>query len=77
MVRGFAVITSDIFVVPGIRPVDNVGEPRDDQKRVVDVETAFRSGADYVVVGRPIRQAAAPRSAAADFQSRIANVFTQ
>jgi len=66
-----------LIVVPGIRPVENIAEPRDDQKRVVDVETAFRTGADYVVVGRPIRNAANPRAAAADFQTRIANVFQQ
>jgi orotidine-5'-phosphate decarboxylase len=64
-----------LIVVPGIRPVENVAEQRDDQKRIVDVETAFTNGADYVVVGRPIRQAADPRVAAADFQARIANVF--
>ena len=64
-----------LIVVPGIRPVENVAEPRDDQKRVVDVEAAFGSGADYVVVGRPIRQARDPRAAAADFQTRIAKIF--
>jgi orotidine-5'-phosphate decarboxylase len=64
-----------LIVVPGVRPVENVLEGTDDQKRVVDVETAFANGADYVVVGRPIRQAADPRSAAADFQARIAGVF--
>lgn len=60
-----------LVVVPGIRPVANV----DDQKRVVDVEEAFLRGADYIVVGRPIRQAADPRQAAADMQARIAAVF--
>ncbi len=62
-----------LIVVPGIRPVEN--DEADDQKRTVDVETAFRNGADYVVVGRPIRQAPDSRNAAAEFQSRIANVF--
>jgi orotidine-5'-phosphate decarboxylase len=66
-----------LIVVPGIRPVENVGEGRDDQKRVVDVETAFRDGADYVVVGRPIRNAIDRRGAAADFQARIVRVFGQ
>ena len=65
-----------LIVVPGIRPFDNELEGRDDQKRVVDVDTAFKNGADYVVVGRPIRQAADPRVAAAGFQARIANVFS-
>jgi orotidine-5'-phosphate decarboxylase len=65
-----------LIVVPGIRPFDNEREGRDDQKRVVDVVTAFKNGADYVVVGRPIRQAADPRAAAEGFQARIAKVFS-
>ena len=64
-----------LIVVPGIRPVDNERERRDDQKRVVDLETAFTNGADYVVVGRPIRQATDPRAAAEHFQARVARVF--
>lgn len=67
---------SFLIVVPGIRPVENVLERRDDQKRIVDVETAFTNGADYVVVGRPIRDALDPNAAAADLQQRIAKVFT-
>jgi orotidine-5'-phosphate decarboxylase len=66
-----------LVVVPGIRPVENMLEGRDDQKRIVDVETAFRNGADYVVVGRPIRSVVDRRGAAADFQARIARVFGQ
>lgn len=63
-----------LFVVtPGIRPVDN--RPEDDQKRVVTVEDAFHNGADYIVVGRPIRDAADPAGAAVDIQQRIAQVF--
>ena len=42
-----------IAVTPGIRPVAN----DDDQKRIVDVKTAFESGSDYIVVGRPIKNA--------------------
>jgi orotidine-5'-phosphate decarboxylase len=62
-----------LLVTPGIRPVEN--RPSDDQKRAVDVATAFRSGADYIVVGRPIRQAPDPRAAAADIQRTIAAIF--
>lgn len=62
-----------LIVVPGIRPVANV----DDQKRVVDVEDAFRKGADYIVVGRPIRNAPDPRKAAEDIQARIARLFAR
>jgi orotidine-5'-phosphate decarboxylase len=42
-----------------------------DQKRVVTVETAFSNGADYIVVGRPIRDAASPRAAAEAMQASI------
>ncbi|MBT8442649.1 MAG: orotidine-5'-phosphate decarboxylase [Gammaproteobacteria bacterium] len=62
-----------LVVTPGIRPVEN--RPSDDQKRVVTVEQAFRDGADYIVVGRPIRDADDPRVAAAGIQATIAEVF--
>ncbi|MCP5364345.1 MAG: orotidine-5'-phosphate decarboxylase [Hyphomicrobiales bacterium] len=63
-----------IVVVPGIRPVLN--RPTDDQKRTVDVEDAFLNGADYIVVGRPIRNAADPCTAAEAIQLRIARLFS-
>jgi orotidine-5'-phosphate decarboxylase len=63
-----------LVVSPGIRPVEN--RPADDQKRVVTVEQAFRNGADYIVVGRPIRDAADPHAAALEVQSQIQAVFT-
>jgi len=59
-----------LVVTPGIRPVDN--KPSEDQKRVVTVEKAFSNGADYIVVGRPIRNAASPREAAASMPAEIA-----
>ena len=58
------------IVVPGIRPVKN----NDDQKRTVDVEDAFENGADYIVVGRPIKDDPNPRKAAEDIQERIAKI---
>ena len=61
-----------LVVTPGIRPVDN--KPAGDQKRVVSVETAFSNGADYIVVGRPIRDADSPRAAAEAIQKSIAAV---
>ena len=64
-----------LIVTPGIRPVLN-GTP-DDQKRVVGVREAFLNGADYIVVGRPIKNAADPRKAATDIQSTIATLFSQ
>jgi len=62
-----------IVVTPGIRPVEN--RPIDDQKRVVGVPEAFANGADYIVVGRPIRDAADPRAAAEQIQTTIAGLF--
>ena len=62
-----------VVVTPGIRPVDN--KPSADQKRVVTVETAFSNGADYIVVGRPIRDAENPRIAAESMQQLIATQF--
>jgi orotidine-5'-phosphate decarboxylase len=62
-----------IVVTPGIRPVEN--RPADDQKRVVGVADAFGNGADYIVVGRPIRDAADPRLAAEAIQATIAGLF--
>ena len=64
-----------LVVTPGIRPVEN--RPVDDQKRVVTVEDAFRLGADYIVVGRPIRDAADPKAAAEAVQASIAAVAQQ
>ncbi|QSA98841.1 orotidine-5'-phosphate decarboxylase [Methylococcus sp. EFPC2] len=63
-----------LVISPGIRPVEN--RPADDQKRVVSVEQAFRNGADYIVVGRPIRDAGDRRAAALAAQAQIAAVFS-
>jgi orotidine-5'-phosphate decarboxylase len=65
-----------LIVSPGIRPVAN-RLVTDDQKRVVDVEEAFHRGADYIVVGRPIRDAESPKEEAEKFQSRIAALFKE
>jgi orotidine-5'-phosphate decarboxylase len=64
-----------IVVTPGIRPVEN--RPADDQKRVVGVGEAFSNGSDYIVVGRPIRDAADPRAAAESIQATIAAQFAR
>ena len=60
-----------IGVTPGIRPVAN----DDDQKRVVDVATAFKSGSDYIVVGRPIKNAENRYEAATNIQKIIRSSF--
>ncbi|OGV63346.1 MAG: orotidine 5'-phosphate decarboxylase [Lentisphaerae bacterium RIFOXYB12_FULL_65_16] len=49
-----------VLVVPGIRPA---GSGTDDQKRVMTPRAAAAAGADYIVVGRPIRQAPDPQAA--------------
>jgi orotidine-5'-phosphate decarboxylase len=61
-----------LVVTPGVRPA---GAGAQDQKRVVDVAQAFAAGADYIVVGRPIRDAADPRAAAEAIQATIAGAF--
>jgi orotidine-5'-phosphate decarboxylase len=61
-----------ITVTPGIRPVDN--KTSDDQKRTVDVAQAFESGTDYIVVGRPIRDAENPYEMAKSIQKTISEV---
>lgn len=59
-----------ICVTPGIRPVENRVEA--DQKRVMSPAEAIKAGADYLVVGRPIRDAADPRAMALSLQAEIA-----
>lgn len=67
--RGFQAVT------PGIRAA---GEPigRDDQSRVVTPAMAIRRGSDYLVIGRPIRDAADPRAAARAIAAEIQGALT-
>jgi orotidine-5'-phosphate decarboxylase len=62
-----------LVVTPGIRAPGAKGS--DDQKRTMDVAQAFAAGADYIVVGRPIREAPDPKVAAQDIQKTIASIF--
>jgi orotidine-5'-phosphate decarboxylase len=62
-----------LIVTPGIRPADAKGG--DDQRRIVTPTRAFSAGADHIVVGRPIRDAADPRRAALSIQEEIAALF--
>lgn len=61
------------IVTPGIRPEGE--RPADDQKRVMTVEAAIRGGADYLVIGRPIRDAADPYAAALHVQGTLQGMF--
>jgi orotidine-5'-phosphate decarboxylase len=60
-----------LIVVPGIRPATGPGAAPGDQKRIATPEHAIRSGADYLVVGRPLRDAAEPAKA---FDALVAEV---
>jgi len=62
-----------LIVSPAIRPMEN--RTVDDQKRIVTPEQAFLAGADYIVVGRPIRDAKDPRAAAEKLQRTIESLF--
>jgi orotidine-5'-phosphate decarboxylase len=57
-----------LLVVPGIRPA---GAALGDQKRVGTPAEAIAAGADHLVVGRPIRDAANPAQAFADIVQEI------
>lgn len=50
------------LITPGIRPASEAGS--DDQKRIMTPADAARAGSTYIVVGRPILQAADPAAAA-------------
>ncbi len=58
-----------MLVTPGIRPA---GAAMGDQKRAATPAEAIRAGADYLVVGRPITEAADPRAAAEAIVAEIA-----
>lgn len=59
-----------VVVTPGIRP--DWGEVnKDDQMRIVTPYQAVKNGADYIVVGRPIRTASDPAAAAAKVVEEI------
>ena len=59
-----------LIVTPGVRPA---GAELGDQKRVTTPAQAIAAGADHVVVGRPVRDAASPRQAALAIQAEMAS----
>ena len=60
-----------LLVVPGIRPSSGEAATNGDQKRVSTAAQAITHGADHIVVGRPIRDAADPARA---FAALVAEV---
>ncbi len=60
-----------LAVTPGIRPAWSL-ETRSDQQRITTPAEAVAAGADYLVIGRPIRDAADPRIAAGRIAQEIA-----
>nr|HDN00310.1 orotidine-5'-phosphate decarboxylase [Deltaproteobacteria bacterium] len=60
-----------LIVTPGIRPGKNIEISEDDQTRIVTAQDAIKNGADYVVVGRPIREANDPVAVVESMQSEI------
>src|ERR1700710_539776 len=60
------------LVTPGIRPA---GSATGDQKRIMTPARAIAAGADYLVVGRPITEAADPKAAAAAIQAEISQAL--
>jgi orotidine-5'-phosphate decarboxylase len=63
-----------IAVTPGIRPAWSLVN-QDDQKRIVTPADAIRNGSDYVVIGRPIRDAKDPADAARKVAEEIASAL--
>jgi orotidine-5'-phosphate decarboxylase len=60
-----------LLVCPGVRPNwSEVG----DQKRVMTPSSAIASGADYLVIGRPITAAADPSEAWQKISEELANI---
>jgi orotidine-5'-phosphate decarboxylase len=60
------------LVTPGIRPA---GSASGDQKRIMTPSRAIAAGADYLVVGRPVMEAADPKAAAESIQDEIARAL--
>jgi len=61
MIRALPESSGRLIVTPGVRPA---GAAQGDQKRIATPAKAISDGADHIVVGRPVWQAADPRAAA-------------
>lgn len=70
-----------IKIVPGVRPVwwnpyEMAINRKDDQKRIATPRKAFKAGADFLVIGRPITQSENPAEAVERIQHEIVNTST-
>ncbi len=68
-IRALPEAAGRLIVTPGVRPA---GADAGDQKRIATPAAAIAAGADHIVVGRPVRQAADPRAAALAIRAEIA-----
>ncbi|QFU09956.1 Orotidine 5'-phosphate decarboxylase [Rhodobacteraceae bacterium THAF1] len=68
-IRGLGAANGRLIVTPGVRPA---GAAQGDQKRISTPAAALQAGADHIVVGRPVWQAADPAAAARAIGAEIA-----
>lgn len=68
VIRALPEAEGRLIVTPGVRPA---GSSMDDQKRVATPARAIGDGADHIVVGRPVWQAASPRNVAQAILSEL------
>jgi len=66
-----------IIVTPGIRPSKSGRLPEDDQKRIATARQAIASGADYLVVGRPISRSDSPELVIEELQEEISDALNE
>ena len=71
MIRALPQASGRLIVTPGVRPAD---ADKGDQKRVATPAEAISSGADYIVIGRPIWKTPDPRGAAQAILSTLAGL---
>ena len=70
-IRALPQAAGKLIVTPGVRPA---GAAKGDQKRVETPAQAIANGANHIVIGRPIWQAADPRAAALAVQAELAAI---
>jgi orotidine-5'-phosphate decarboxylase len=70
IIRDNPLCMKKIIVTPGVRPANSAV---DDQKRVATPYDAFKMGASYLVIGRPIYQAKDPLAAYEEIKTQILN----